>query len=245
MKGQLYLLDNQILNIKKWEKGIDSNPMAFATAPFWVQVWNLPVHWVTKEIGWKIGSLFESVEDVIIPSGGSREGRHLKLKVLLDTTLPLLRGTTATMKGVTRWIEFRYERCPDFYYYCGRIGHNDKVCNQGKEKSKGSNKPQFRPWMRAQVQRNSPKKPLQAKKDRHSEYVEKQNQISNRLLFEGEYVVNNRNGNQRPKPEIRNAKGSDIGKQQEKDEGSSMETTIRRRLNVWQPIRPLNQIQAQ
>lgn len=194
LNGQPYLLDNQMLNIKRWEEGIDSSPEAFATAPLWVQIWNLPVHWVTKAIGWKIGGIFERVEDVIIPTGGSREGRHIKLKVMVNVNLALLRGSTVTMKGITRWVEFRYERCPDFCYCCGRIGHNDKSCKHG-DKLKGSLKPQYGLWMRAQYQRSSPKKAHHAKTDRKSEEALMQESISKRLLFEGEYLANNRRVN--------------------------------------------------
>ena len=53
--GGLWVIDNQILVLNRWEAGIERNPEAFKLAYLWVQVWNLPVHWVTREVGRKIG----------------------------------------------------------------------------------------------------------------------------------------------------------------------------------------------
>lgn len=63
--------------------GQDEN--SFRTSPLWIQMWNLPIHWITKEAGFQIGLIFSKVHNVIIPSVGSKEGRHLK--ILVETEL--------------------------------------------------------------------------------------------------------------------------------------------------------------
>ena len=73
-------MDNQLLNIKQWEEDIDHNPDAFNLSHMWIQIWNMPIHWLTKEIG----RVFNKVEDVIIPGGESKEGRHLRIKAEVD-----------------------------------------------------------------------------------------------------------------------------------------------------------------
>lgn len=35
----------------------------------WLQLWSLPVHWLTREVGRKIGLVIGKVEDVIISIG--------------------------------------------------------------------------------------------------------------------------------------------------------------------------------
>ena len=62
-------------------------------ASLWVQVWNLPVHWLVREVGCKIGAVFKQVKDVIIPHMGGKKGKHLKMLVLADLSKPFLRGT--------------------------------------------------------------------------------------------------------------------------------------------------------
>ena len=147
--GGPWVMDNQILVIKHWFEGIEDDSSAFDLAPLWVQVWNLPVHWITKEAGWKIGAVFHEVKDVVVPQVGGKEGRHLKLLVVLDTSLPLLRGTTVKVNGILKWLNFRFERCPDFCYKCGVIGHGEKKCKALIQVSKGKQEHQYGPRMRA------------------------------------------------------------------------------------------------
>nr|XP_027088489.1 uncharacterized protein LOC113709831 [Coffea arabica] len=130
MNGGPWILDNQVLVMNRWYEGIEDDETAFNLAPIWVQVWNLPVHWMSKEAGRRIGAMFHQVRDVIIPQTGGKEGRHLKLSVLMDIAQPLLRGTTVKVAGSTKWASFKYERCPDFCYKCGRIGHSEKTCDK-------------------------------------------------------------------------------------------------------------------
>ena len=103
-------------------------------------------------MGRKIGGVFDSVKEVILPNGGGKDGKHIKILVEVNIEKPLLRGTIVRMNGSARWIEFRYEKCPDFCYCCGLLGHNEKNC-----KIKGNyldKETQFGAWMRANNSRS-------------------------------------------------------------------------------------------
>ena len=65
----------------------------------------------------------------------------------MELSKPLLRGTTVKLGGSARWIEFRYEKCPDFCYCCGIMGHNER-----SYRVKGINitkEAQYGAWLRA------------------------------------------------------------------------------------------------
>lgn len=128
MEGGPWVIDNQILVLNRWKEGIEGNLEAFKMATLWVQVWNLPVHWVTREVGRKIGVVFKQVKDVIIPQLGGKEGRHLKTLALVDLSKPLLRGTIVKTEGTMKWVAFKYERCPNFCYNYGIVGHGERTC---------------------------------------------------------------------------------------------------------------------
>ncbi|XP_027158430.1 uncharacterized protein LOC113760055 [Coffea eugenioides] len=159
--GGPWVMDNQMLVMKHWFEGIEEDISAFDLAPLWVQVWNLPVHWITKEAGWKIGYVFQEVKDVLVPQVGGKEGRHLKLLAVLDTSLPLLRGSTVKVNGALKWLNFRYERCPEFCYKCGVIGHGEKSCKEVIQICKGKQEHQYGPWLRANTGKSSPQKEQQ------------------------------------------------------------------------------------
>ena len=109
VNGGPWILDNQLIVLSKWYEGIEDDPDAFRMTPLWVQMWNLPVHWLSKEVGKKIGkTVFRGVKKAIIPQAGGKEGRHLKVHIVIDTYRPLPRGTTVKMNDSLKWIKFRY-----------------------------------------------------------------------------------------------------------------------------------------
>ncbi|XP_027178169.1 uncharacterized protein LOC113777336 [Coffea eugenioides] len=144
-----WVIDSQILVIRPWFDGFEENEVEFNIAPLWIQVWNLPVHWISKEVGKKIASVFHGTKEVIIPQGGGKEGRHIKILVLADISEPLMRGTTVKLEGKVKWLSFKYERCPDFCYTCGKIGHSERNCSDGIQLGKGHQDNQFGPWLGA------------------------------------------------------------------------------------------------
>ena len=87
----------------------------------------MPIHWIAKDTGKIIGRVFNNVNEFIIANGkGGKDGKHLKILVEIDLNQPLLRGSTTKMNGIIKGIDFCYEKCPDFCYCCGLIGHNEK-----------------------------------------------------------------------------------------------------------------------
>ena len=59
-------------------------------APFWVQIFNLPLNYRTTEIGWAIGAKLGEVLDVEIQDSGVQWGRFLRVRVHLDVTKKLV-----------------------------------------------------------------------------------------------------------------------------------------------------------
>lgn len=161
LKGRPWLFDNFVLVLQPWSEGIQLTDSCFNVSPFWVQVWNTPHHWLSIASGMKIGSMLGKVLDVLVVDSGGREERHLNIQVELDLTKPLMRGTMLKYKLSEVWVEFRYEQLPNFCYYCGKIGHNEKVCQQRKHDVLNNcvNPDQFGTWMRAGFRRSDWKGP--------------------------------------------------------------------------------------
>ena len=95
---------------------------------------------------------------MIIPQTGGKEGKHFKLLVRVNISQPLLKGTTMKMNGIIKWPKFKYERCPDFCYNCGMIGHSDKNYKVKVTVGKGWQENQYRPWSRVASEKTSPQK---------------------------------------------------------------------------------------
>ncbi|KAK6126693.1 hypothetical protein DH2020_039562 [Rehmannia glutinosa] len=149
--GKTWSFDSQYLILREWSKNIMDDMENFKTIDLWVQLWGIPCHWTSIEIGMKIGTKFKSVKDIIIPETGSSVGRHIKILVEVDLEKPLMRGTNLKLDGETYWISFKYENFQSFCFTCGLIGHTERSCQNRKE-DLGRNslkEGQFGDWMRA------------------------------------------------------------------------------------------------
>ncbi|KAL3504445.1 hypothetical protein ACH5RR_034286 [Cinchona calisaya] len=106
----------------------------------------------------KIGGVLEEAKEVTILNFGGKEDRHLKVFSVIDISQPLMRGLVVEMGGVSKWIEFKYERCPNFCFKYGIIGHNEKDCFQGTEGMANKISSQFGNWLKASSIKSSAKK---------------------------------------------------------------------------------------
>ena len=90
---------------------------------------NLPFMSRTKETGWTIGSSLGEVMEVDVPDSSVIWGKCLRVRVRIDVTKRLIRGKKITIeRGEVRWVQFKYERLPNFCYRCGLLSHTLKDC---------------------------------------------------------------------------------------------------------------------
>lgn len=117
----------------------------------WIQVWHIPAHWSSIETGRKIGNKLGEVKDIRLIEAGGTDEHVLKILAVLDLTKPLQRGTKLKYRQFERWVEFRYEKLPIFCFYCGLIGHNERLClKRGKDVECGCvSTDQFGYWLKA------------------------------------------------------------------------------------------------
>ncbi|KAL3518253.1 hypothetical protein ACH5RR_020842 [Cinchona calisaya] len=54
----------------------------------------------------------------------------------------------------TVWFNFKYERCPDFCYHCGIVGHSERSCKFRLNNKGITGEPQFGSWLKAGVGKN-------------------------------------------------------------------------------------------
>lgn len=150
--GTPWLYDRYLLSIHPWEAGLESDSPIFHESNMWVQVWNIPLHWLSKDVGRKIGHALGGILDIRIPENGSKEGQYMRLKVKINITKPLLRGKWIKLGSETIWVELKYENLPYICYYCGVLRHNDKTCIQREQdvRSRNLRSNQFGTWLRAE-----------------------------------------------------------------------------------------------
>uniref|UniRef100_A0A2N9HFR8 Reverse transcriptase domain-containing protein n=1 Tax=Fagus sylvatica TaxID=28930 RepID=A0A2N9HFR8_FAGSY len=128
----------------------------FRITSFWVQIHNLPVRRMNHETASALGGTLGVVEKVV--ESEEERGREgcMRVRVKVDISKPLCRGRKARLlAGKETWIAFKYERLPNFCYWCGLLTHGDRECEKWL-RSKGSLRredQQYGAWLRASVER--------------------------------------------------------------------------------------------
>ncbi|KAJ1390976.1 Zinc finger, CCHC-type [Sesbania bispinosa] len=119
------------LNIQPWNPELSIEEVSFNLSPFWIQIHGLPIEMMTvknaSSIGSKLGSILR-VENPMVEGHLLRS--FFRVKVLINISKSFITGFWLPRKNLPRtWIKIKYEKLMDFCYNCGKIGHDNKVCN--------------------------------------------------------------------------------------------------------------------
>ncbi|KAL5837191.1 hypothetical protein ACOSQ3_014360 [Xanthoceras sorbifolium] len=134
-------------------EGLDIARMKFDRVAFWIQIHNVPLLCMTKDIGAYLGGLIGEVQDVDLGASGDCLGKFLRVQVFVDANKPLkhlLRVDLAGTYEITVMV-LRYERLSDFCCKCGLIGHVARECPAAGTSAASSSSAglEFGLWLRA------------------------------------------------------------------------------------------------
>ena len=89
------------------------------------------------------------------------QGKCLRVQVHIDLKKRLVQGKRITIKGgESRWVNFKYERLPNFCYRCGMLSHVLKDCPKfSKNVQLVDDCLQYGVWLRGEPIRMSLKDP--------------------------------------------------------------------------------------
>jgi hypothetical protein len=128
MDGRPWTYDRYILVLNLLNGSIPPSQMVFTSSPFWVQIHDMPLLCMNKEVGSKIGQSLGEVLSVDMAGNGGGWG-VLRIRVILDLSKPLERGRTLQVGGTSCWVSFKYEKLPLFCFTCGCILHGSAGCS--------------------------------------------------------------------------------------------------------------------
>nr|XP_023920447.1 uncharacterized protein At4g02000-like [Quercus suber] len=123
-----WTLDKHLVVVQKYERNTPLQDVSFNKTSLWVQVFDIPVRYMTKEVAEDICS---SVGEVCLSKIHPTEvgGSFVRVRVRVDVTQPLCRGRVVDLEEGDRvWVSFKYERLPILCYLCGRLDHDERDC---------------------------------------------------------------------------------------------------------------------
>ncbi|KAM7473735.1 hypothetical protein LguiB_020978 [Lonicera macranthoides] len=110
---------------------VDTNPyeVTLTHVEFWVQVYDLAVGFMSEKVAKDIGN-FIGEYCYADPSNFNGLWRtYMRIRVSINISKSLRRKMQIKKVGQEEaWVNFKYEKLPNFCFFCGVIGHAEKFC---------------------------------------------------------------------------------------------------------------------
>ncbi len=137
--GCPWLFDRHLLLLHEFDGLTPPREFTFKSSLLWVQVFDLPLYHMTKEIGELIGKAMGGHIETEVTEDGVGWGKYLRVKIRIDISKPLLRKKRIAFVGIDPlWVSFKYEQLLLFCHACGIIGHGEKECvTRSNQKEQG------------------------------------------------------------------------------------------------------------
>ena len=102
--------DNQLLLLRRWQKGMTVENIELEHASLWIQIWGAPFDMVSPQVVKEVGSRLGIVEEVEWKQRCDDPNFFMRVKVALPIGKPLRRGSfIAGSDGIRTWVSFKYE----------------------------------------------------------------------------------------------------------------------------------------
>jgi hypothetical protein len=150
LEGRPWSFERRLFSVVEYDGATPPEKLNFDTAAFWVRMYRLPLSCMSREIGYKLGATIGLVEEVDTDEDGVGWGEYLRVKARVNVFQPLPRGRILKLKNKTLWVEFQYEKIPQFCFNCGVICHGEGGCvNEVLRWKNGRGKvEEYGPWLR-------------------------------------------------------------------------------------------------
>ncbi|KAK6156010.1 hypothetical protein DH2020_010258 [Rehmannia glutinosa] len=150
-----WTFDNALLLTKRLSIGEQPSKIPLFFTDLWVQVYDLPFGFMTERVGKSIGNFIGTYLDSDEHSFKGVWQNYMRIRVVIDVRSPIKRRMKLTKpNGEWVWINFKYERLPTFYFFCGFLGHSEKFCEKLFNDPTGNEERAYGSWLRAPSRKN-------------------------------------------------------------------------------------------
>lgn len=146
-----WLLNNNMLILKKVAIGEDPLTMAMDTIEIWVQIHQLPFGFMDERIGALVGSHIGKMIKFDDENNYGPWRKYMRVRVQIDVNVPLQQELIIEReKGESIKLVFKFEKLGKFCFVCGVIGHSENFCSDKFEASSEGNSKKWGAYLRAE-----------------------------------------------------------------------------------------------
>lgn len=143
--------DKHLVILTRYDRSCPIRSIKFHTVSFWVQIHGLPLNRLNEGTAYDIGRSLGVVSRAE-QKGDLIGGDFLRVRVSVNVSKPLSRGRKVLIgQGKEEWVSFKYEKLPNFCYWCGLVSHDVKECSiwLASKGALATNQQGYGPWLRA------------------------------------------------------------------------------------------------
>ena len=148
IEGQPWHFDNHVILMKDIKGNCKPSDIQLFEFPIWSRVYNLPFKGRLnalniKAIGDRIGTFIKMDR-----SGAMGIDKSIRIRVMHDVRKPFVSKVRVKMKnGEEDEFVVKYERPPLYCFFCGKVGHGTKDCEE--EGEEGEQEIKYGGWLKA------------------------------------------------------------------------------------------------
>lgn len=156
LEGGPWTFENQLLILHKLNPGDIPSSIPLVLVDFWIQVYDLPLGYMSMTIGKQIGDFIGKFVEYDDNNNSTLWRNYMRIKVSVDVRKPLKRFKKIRKAGGD-WsvVNFKYEKLSTFCYICGHLGHSDRFCACLLSDDTTEPTREWGPWLRAPTKRGS------------------------------------------------------------------------------------------
>lgn len=123
--------DGAMLVVSEIKAGEDPVNVQLNELEVWIQIYNLPMGYMTESVGKQLGNFFGKFISYDLSNDSSIWREYMRIRISLDVRCPLKRKKKISRKNKSEiMVTCKYEKLADFCFLCGLLTHTEQFCKK-------------------------------------------------------------------------------------------------------------------